>query len=485
VMIRPAWDNTLSSGETTVFTVTVTNPDIAPYEDEPLTVQTDPLMVLTGVDGAPCISCPADGNQWTLATNVEAGATQTITLESRALGSGLSGVYPISITAHMDNSGLPADPQAPASVQYSLDRGLGAVRFLKPGQSLYVKPGQVDLSILTALDRSTLRRCLNQVEANVDGSWAAVCPLGDCSKISGSIGAAATQVWQVRVAGDNGRVSEPISKTLIADSVPPSAQISPTVVLSGNLPILRGMTWDTFPTTRAPGRVEISINGGRFRRAFVSVPRNQTLSGTDLDTAAKASSAEWLFPLPLSGADGETVQVAARAVDEAGNVGASTDPVTFVVDSSGPVISGTLTDNRLEGTVSDGSGVALVDVSLDGGAHYQPATLTSGGWSFQMIDWSGGSRQPFAILRARDVWGNMNHEVVVVDTSRFSKLYMPVVVRGWGTAVANDPNGDYAFRHTPAPTAVFWWVPDRHHGRSTTTNTGSLPLNGPADAFLL
>ena len=35
--------------------------------------------------------------------------------------------------------------------------------------------------------------------------------------------------------------------------------------------------------------------------------------------------------------------------------------------------------------------------SLDGGAHYQPATLTSGGWSFQMIDWSGGSRQPFAI----------------------------------------------------------------------------------------
>jgi hypothetical protein len=245
----------------------------------------------------------------------------------------------------------------------------------------------------------------------------------------------------VRVTGENGRVSEPVARTLVADSVAPSAQISPTLVLSGSLPFLRGVTWDTFPDARPPERVEISIDGGRFRPAIVSRD-GESRSNASLGAGAVTASAEWLFPLPLTGADGETIEVVARAVDEAGNVGASSDPVSIVVDRTGPSITGTTADHMLQGTVTDGSGVASLEVSLDGGGRYQPLTFTAGNWSFDLLDWAGTSSLDFAILRARDVWGNMDHAFIVTDTGGFMKIYMPLIMRGFGGLVRNDQGGD-------------------------------------------
>jgi hypothetical protein len=260
------------------------------------------------------------------------------------------------------------------------------------------------------------------VEANVGSGWQVACSLGDCTKISGSIQAGTSLVWQARVAGENGRVSEPISKTLIADSTAPVAQISPTLVLSGNLAFIQGVTWDTFPDSRAPQRVEISIDGARFRRAFVSATGNQIASA-----AGGASTTAWRFPLQLSGFDGEAVQVVARAIDEAGNVGASSDPAPITLDGVGPSITGAPNDTLLQGTASDGSGVASVEVSLDGGASYRSATLADESWSYDMARWVGGARQSFAVVRARDIWGNVAHAFIVVEGGTGALVFLPFV----------------------------------------------------------
>jgi len=90
----------------------------------------------------------------------------------------------------------------------------------------------------------------------------------------------------------------------------------------------------------------------------------------------------------------------------------------------------------LEGSVRDGSGVSSVEVSLDGGIHYQPVALRGETWSFDMASWSG-ARQSFAMLRAVDVWGNITHEMIPVDTSAIPtptpspsvwRLYLPMVL---------------------------------------------------------
>jgi hypothetical protein len=162
---------------------------------------------------------------------------------------------------------------------------------------------------------------------------------------------------------------------------------------------------------------------------LVSAPRSSALTGASTAPRAVASSAEWLYPLRLSGADGNTIQVIARAVDEAGNVGASTEPIAVIVDNTGPVITGAQTDNQLQGSVSDGSGVASVEVSLDGGAHYRTALLTAGSWSYDMGDWVGDPQQSFVLLRAHDVWGNVGHAVIVIDSGSGKLIYLPIVIR--------------------------------------------------------
>jgi hypothetical protein len=199
---------------------------------------------------------------------------------------------------------------------------------------------------------------------------------------------------------------------------------------------IRGTAWDSFPTTRPPTKVELSIDGGRFYPAILSKVRDQALSDAIPGGAATLASTKWLFPLRLSGYDGESIQAVARAVDEAENVGPSSAPVTIVLDSRGPVITATQTGEMLQGEVSDGSGVASMEVSLNGGAHHQPIALADGSWSFDMASWSGWPLEPFAMIRAADVWGNVTHKMIPVDTTVIPtptpglQLYLPIIVRG-------------------------------------------------------
>jgi len=435
VTVDPEWNNVIYGDQQAQFSVVVVNPDIAPYENIPLTVQTAPEMGLVHVSGAECSSCPVGASQWTVLADVAAGGTVTVTLEARAAGTSVDGVLSLPISAHMANSGPPAAPQAPAQAQYQLDHGTASVRMLNSNTDIYARPGDIEIGFLPGVDVSTMLRCASLVEANSGSGWFSVCPLGECSRVAGYLGDMASETWRFRVRGDNGRSAEPVVRTLVADSVAPSAQIATRGVISGTLAFVRGMAWDTFPTTRPPTKVEVSIDGGRFHSAFLSSVRDETLYAAQ---GPAESSTKWLFPLRLTSQDGETVQLVARAVDEAGNVGPNSESVALTLDNRGPRITATQVGDQLQGTASDGSGVASVELSLDGGEHYQQVTLMGEEWSFEIAGWEGSALQDFALLRAADIWGNVSRHMVPLDPSVVptptppvldERLYLPMLQR--------------------------------------------------------
>jgi hypothetical protein len=168
-------------------------------------------------------------------------------------------------------------------------------------------------------------------------------------------------------------------------------------------------------------KVEVSTNSGRFFPAFVSpVSSSAGLRGTVV-----ASDATWSFPLQLSNQDGEQIEVVARAIDQAGNFGPESEPMTVWLDTVGPAITVTQTSPLMQGTVSDGSGVASVEVSRDGGASYVPAALSAGAWRLDAVP-SPGSLVGLGIVRATDRWGNRSHPAVILPVHA---VYLPLVLR--------------------------------------------------------
>jgi hypothetical protein len=427
--INPPWDNVLISGQTTAFTVTVRNPDVGAYEDVPLTIQTSPLMELTGVNGAPCISCPAGTSRWVLAADVAGGSTQTVTINALTTAEGVSGVLPMTVTAELAGSGLPmmtvsgqladngigSEPLF-ASGQYFLDHGVGEVDVFGSEALGYAQSGDTVMRF-TPSTATMFYRCWQMVEANTGSGWTVVGPMGDRVALSAYLPPDSSETWQVRVASACGRRSEPIVRTMIADDVVPMARITPTLYLTSTFAFLRGTALDGFPTTRTPQRVEVSVNGGRYQLAVVSA-----------DGDGGSSRANWLFPVEFSDQDGEVIEVVARAVDEAGNVGPSTTPIAITVDNSGPALTHAVDDRVLGGTAMDGSGVASVEVSLDGGVSYEPATLGDGSWSYSLPPSPGFPELDFALIRARDQVGNTTHEVAFVAPVGFD-VYLPLVTR--------------------------------------------------------
>ena len=59
--------------------------------------------------------------------------------------------------------------------------------------------------------------------------------------------------------------------------------------------------------------------------------------------------------------------------------------------------------------------MAAVEVSLDGGAHYQPAALVGERWAFELASWTGPAALPYALVRASDPWNNVTRGIARTD----------------------------------------------------------------------
>lgn len=427
IVFDPEWDNALSSGRPANFQMLVRNPDLGPYANIPLSLQVDPLLALTGVQGAACQSCPANGNQWMLLANVSASSVQTITVQARALGQDFDGVKALALQARLANSGLPSAPQPPAQAHYFLDHGATTVLPMKASAGdIFTLPGAFELPILVDIDLDTALRCSSQVEVNPGNTgWRPSCPVGDCTVVLGNISVGGSQTIQIRTTSLNGRSSTPVVRTIFADSTPPTTQIDAATVLSGPVAYLKGTAWDAFPTSRAPARVEVSIDGKRYRPAILAATRNQALAASGEATMV----APWRFPLKLTTEDGKTIQVQARAIDEAGNVGPATRPLPIVLDNLGPRLTWELEGDRIQGTARDGSGVRSLEISLDGGVRYLPIPVNGIAWSFELSSWPGPASS-LALLRAEDMYGNASTELVpLFEATGAERVWLPRVER--------------------------------------------------------
>jgi hypothetical protein len=129
----------------------------------------------------------------------------------------------------------------------------------------------------------------------------------------------------------------------------------------------------------------------------------------------------------LGQADGKTITVVARAIDEAGNIGPNSAPLVMTIDNVGPQITIVNTGDVIDGTVTDGSGVVKVEVSLDGGMTFQLATLNAGAWSFDRATWNG-AQVGFVIVRATDMWDNVAQAEALLDTNTY-RVYLPLMAR--------------------------------------------------------
>jgi hypothetical protein len=278
------------------------------------------------------------------------------------------------------------------------------VRMLSRRAESYVRPGNFELGITPVIERSLGLRCLGTVEVNPGGSGYSVeCAIGDCNVVTASIPAGGTVSLEVRTTAEkSGRHSKPILHQVIADATAPMVAISSTAVLTATAPSIRGTAWDPFPAGRAPVRVEVSLDGGPFRPALLAAHQDgdQPLS--------------WRLPLRLTRHDGAPVQVVARAVDEAGNVSRHTAPVAITLDRRGPRVSAQQEGQTLAGTIRDGSGVAALELSLDGGRSYQSVPLAGSAWQFNLAAWLGDVAE-VALLRARDLHGNRSQAIVPIS----------------------------------------------------------------------
>jgi hypothetical protein len=419
VEINPGFKTQLLPNEVATMTIAINNVDVLPYNNHPLTVSLGaPSPVLMNfsnlIGGAVCQSCPANSRQWVLQVDASAGQPATVTLTVKALTPASTGVFSVPVSATLAYQGLPLVPQPPATTAYAIDNSVGQAKFGKIGPIVYAPPGQFKLPLYIDLSQSFLM-CKAQVSINKGAGFSLLGNLGAVQSVTHTLPAGYNQLWTLRVQADNGKVSTD-TVTVQTDNLVPSVQFTLTQVFTKNINLLKGLAFDN---TGLLSSVEVSLNGKAFKQALLG-------DGSALLTAPQAGEVTWAVPIDASHTDGDPLQVVARAIDSAGNVSPNSAPITITLDTTGPAVNVLGTGSIISGTVSDGSGVAQVQISLDGGATYQTALLNGSNWSFDRATWVGGAPIAYGIVRPVDVYGNVSQVVFVLD---MKQVYLPLIQR--------------------------------------------------------
>ena len=418
VEINPGFKTQLQPNEVATMTIVINNVDILPYNNQPMTVTLGSAPALMNfsnlIGGASCQSCPANSRQWVLQVDASDGQPATVVLAVKALTPPATGVFSVPVSATLAYQGLPNLPQPPATTAYLIDNSVAKAKFGGLGPIVFAPPGTFKLPLYIDLG-SPLLTCKAQVSLNKGAGFNLLGELAAVQSVTHTLPIGYNQLWTLRVQADNGKVSTD-TVTVKTDNLVPSVQFTPTLVFTKAFSLLKGLAFDDSGVMSA---VEISLNGGAFKQALLG-------DGSVLINAPQAGQVTWSLPIDASNTDGDPLQIVARAVDSAGNIGANSAPITITLDTTGPTINVNDTGSSISGTVFDGSGVAEVAISLDGGTTYQNAVLNGSNWSFDRSTWAGGSPIAFVVIRARDVYGNESQAVDVLDVRQ---VYLPLIHR--------------------------------------------------------
>ncbi len=428
VEIDPGFKTQLIPNEVATLTIRIDNPDILPYSTRPMTVslgQAPALMNFVNlIGGASCQSCPANSREWVLNVNVNPGVTRFVTLTVKALTPSATGVFSVPVSATLAYQGLPNLPQPPATTAYAIDNSVGKAKFGGLGPIVLAPPGQFKLPLYIDLGNAFLSCKAQTLSIDKGSGFSLLGALGAVQSVTHTLPGGYNQLWTLRVQADNGKISTD-TVTVQTDGVVPSVQFTPTLVITKAIGLLKGLASDNSGFLSS---VEVSLNGKPFKKALLLGDGSVLMNAAQpaAPNAPQAGPVTWAVPIDASHTDGEPLQVVARAVDAAGNVGPHSAPITIMLDTTGPGVTVVSTGAIISGTIGDGSGVAEVAVSLDGGATYQPAVLNGGNWSFDRSTWAGGPPIAYALIRARDVYGNESQTMIVLD---MTYLYLPLIRR--------------------------------------------------------
>ncbi|MCX7683058.1 MAG: hypothetical protein N2508_14015, partial [Anaerolineae bacterium] len=317
--------------------------------------------------------------------------------------------------------GLPASPQPPATTAYAIDNSVGQARFHAPGPTIRTKPGTFKLPLIVS-PAGPFLGCRQQLSISKGAAFQTLGMLGGVTSITDTLPVGYNQLWTLKVTASNGRVSTDTVTVQTDHEAPGAPTILLTPVLTGSVSLLMGWAGDNL----ALSEVQVSMNGGPFQSAILESQTSMLMSGLQ---AAAAGPVTWTLAINANGMDGERVQFVARAVDAAGNIGPNSPPATVTLDTTGPAVTVRQSAAVISGLVSDGSGVAQVQVSLDGGVSYQPAALAGNDWSFNRLAWTGGAPIEWVVIRALDIYGNVSQYVVASEAGGPYRVYLPLVLR--------------------------------------------------------
>ena len=354
--------------------------------------------------------------------DVSQNAPTDVVLAAKALTPPVTGVFTVPISATLAYQGLPTLPQPPATTAYVIDNNVAQVGFNAASSVIVAQPGPFTLPIFASLSSSILS-CKQQLSINKGGGFQALGTLGSVTSVTDTLPIGYNQAWTLQVIANSGQTST-VSVTVMTDGISPTVQITPASVLTGPVSLLYGVASDNI----ALSGVQVSLNGGMFQPAtLAAVP-----TATQASLASAADPVVWALPVNAVGMDGERVRFVARAVDSAGNVGPQSAPMTVTFDTTGPAVTVTQSTSGLSGvisgTVTDGSGVAQIQVSLDGGVSYQPATRFGFLWWFNRAAWAGSTPIEWVVIRALDVYGNVS-QVVVAGAGGPYRVFLPIVIK--------------------------------------------------------
>lgn len=228
-------------------------------------------------------------------------------------------------------------------------------------------------------------------------------------------------------------------------------------------------------------------NGWYVSDVQVTAPASDAVSGID-SALVRADGGSWISSLTLS--DG-VYRLDARAVDRAGNE--NTKAAELRIDTKAPssAFSGFSNNEIVKGDITltgqaldAGSGVELVEISLDGGTTWLPADLAGDKWALHWDTASVSNGVYSVLVRATDVAGNTESPTALTLT--VDNLPPKVKITDWWwiwssgeykispntfpvqdvTVVISDPEGRWApvkLTYNPElSSSIVKW--DRHFG---------------------
>ncbi len=225
-----------------------------------------------------------------------------------------------------------------------------------------------------------------------------------------------SQRYQAQVALDNGTHTISAVATDLAGNIGQSSAVSVTVVTTQNEAALADPAPDSavntpaitlkgyvhFQDSEGDGQVEVLVDGVSAGMAALADPSVQATS--------------WAMPVTLTDDGSHTITL--RASRTGGTSPAADSSVVLVLDTTGPSLAFTPPASTITRTVSlegsasdDGSGLAAVAVSLDGGHSYQDATVDgSGDWALAWAPDLGNDYASFPVARPGDRQRRQRHD---------------------------------------------------------------------------